>query len=138
MLSKHGPSRMFRFFHGKFSTVNGLPMDFRHINVCNTNVCRHHSIKVQVFYQRKSHNIHPKHFSCSEYPKQFKVVLQNTRIQTRGPNPGGGGCFHDTTFRTQQPKHIFFFLFIYYSTKFMSLIQMLCKEGPLKRKIWEH
>ena len=20
----------------------------------------------------------------------------------------------------------------------MSLIQMLCKEGPLKRKIWEH
>ena len=33
--------------------------------------------------------MHPKHFSCSEYSKQFKVVLQNTRIQTRGPNAGG-------------------------------------------------
>ena len=38
MLSKHDPSRMSCFFHGKFATVNGLPMDFRHINVCNTNV----------------------------------------------------------------------------------------------------
>ena len=52
---------------------------------------RHHNIKVEVFYQRKWHNIHPKHFSCSEYSKQFKVVLQNTRIQTRGPNTGGEG-----------------------------------------------
>ena len=49
-----------------------------------------------------------------------------------------GGYFHDTTFRTQQPKHIFFFYFSYLSTKFMSLIQMLCKEGPLKQKIWKH
>ena len=47
----------------------------------------------------------------------------------------GGEYFHDTTFRTQQPKHIFFFYFNLL-TKFMSLIQMLCKEGPLKRKIW--
>ena len=51
----------------------------------------------------------------------------------------GGGYFHDTTFLTQQPKHIFFFLFyINQPNLIMSLIQMLCKEKPLKRKIWEH
>ena len=44
---------------------------------------------------------------------QFRVVLQNTRIQTRGPNAGGGECFHDTTFRTQNPSIFsFFILFI--------------------------
>ena len=38
-------------------------------------------------------HIHPKHLSCSEYSKQVKVVLQNTRIQTRGLNAGGGAVF---------------------------------------------
>ena len=38
IFSKHGPSEMSRFFHGEFYTVNGLPMDFKPINVCNTNV----------------------------------------------------------------------------------------------------
>ena len=38
MLPKHGPSKMFRFFHGGFFTVNGLLMYVRHINVYNTNV----------------------------------------------------------------------------------------------------
>ena len=53
----------------------------------------------------------PKTLSCSEYSKEVKVVLQNTRVQTHGPS-AGGGYFHNTTFRTQQPKHIFFLYFI--------------------------
>ena len=51
----------------------------------------------------------PKTFFLQRIFQAIEVVLQNTRIQTRGPNAGGGGkYFHDTTFRTQQPKHIFF------------------------------
>ena len=38
MLSKHGPSRMSRFFHGGFFTVIGMPMYFSHVNAYNTNV----------------------------------------------------------------------------------------------------
>ena len=54
----------------------------------------------------------PKTFFLQRIFRAIEVVLQNTRIQTRGPN-AGGGYFHDTTFRTQQPTHIFFFYFIY-------------------------
>ena len=53
----------------------------------------------------------PKTFFLQRIFQAIEFVLQNTRVQTRGPNAGGGGYFHDTTFRTQQPKHIFFFLF---------------------------
>ena len=53
----------------------------------------------------------PKTFFLQGIFQAIEVVLQNTRIQTRGPN--AGGYFHDTTFRTQQPKHISFFYFIY-------------------------
>ena len=45
MLSEHGPSKMARFFHGGFFTVNGLPMHFRHINVYNTNAGNVHPEK---------------------------------------------------------------------------------------------
>ena len=38
MLSKHGPSKMSHFFHGRFFTVNGLLMYVTHISVYNTNV----------------------------------------------------------------------------------------------------
>ena len=38
MLSKHGPSKVSRFFHGGFFTVNGLSMHIRDINVYNTNL----------------------------------------------------------------------------------------------------
>ena len=57
----------------------------------------------------------PKTFFLQGIFQAIEVVLQNTRIQTRGPNAGGGGggYFHDTTYRTQQPKHIYFFYFIY-------------------------
>ena len=57
----------------------------------------------------------PKTFFLQQIFQAIEVVLQNTRIQTRGPNVGGGGgrYFHDTTFRTQKPKHISFFYFIY-------------------------
>ena len=37
MLSKHDPSKMSRFFHDRSFTVDGLPINFRHMNVCNTN-----------------------------------------------------------------------------------------------------
>ena len=46
----------------------------------------------------------PKTFFLPRIFQAIEVVLQNTRIQTRGPNAGGGGYFHDTTLRTQQPK----------------------------------
>ena len=56
----------------------------------------------------------PKTFFLQRIFQAIEVVFQNTRIQTRGPNTGGGGeYFHDTTFRTQPPKHIFLFYFIY-------------------------
>ena len=48
----------------------------------------------------------PQTFFAANLPSN----LQNTRIQTRGPNAGGGGYFHDTTFRTQPPQHIFVFI----------------------------
>ena len=46
----------------------------------------------------------------------FPIYLSLFIVSTlwRGLNAGGGGgYFHDTTFRTQQPKHIFVFYFIY-------------------------
>ena len=52
----------------------------------------------------------PKTFFLQRIFQAIEVVLQNTRIQMRGPNAGGD--FHDTIFRTQQPKHIFFCYFI--------------------------
>ena len=52
----------------------------------------------------------PKTFLLQRIFQAIEVVLQNTRMQTRGPNAGGGVYFHDTTFRTQQPKHVFFFI----------------------------
>ena len=56
----------------------------------------------------------PKTFFLQRIFQAIEVVLQNKRIQTRGPNAGGGGgkYFHDTTFRTQQPKHIFFLFYL--------------------------
>ena len=55
----------------------------------------------------------PKTFFWQRIFQAIEVVLQNTRIQTHGTNAGGGGgeYFPDATFRTQQPKHISFFLF---------------------------
>ena len=57
----------------------------------------------------------PKTFFLQRIFQAIEVVLQNTRIQTRGPNAAGGGVkyFYDTTFRTQQAKHIFVLYFIY-------------------------
>ena len=53
----------------------------------------------------------PKTFFLQRIFQAIEVVLQNTRIQTRGPNAGGGGkYFHDTTFWTHQAK--LFILFI--------------------------
>ena len=54
----------------------------------------------------------PKTFFLQRIFQAIEVVLQNTRIQTRGPNAGRRGYFHDTTFRTQQPEHIFFFILL--------------------------
>ena len=64
-MSKHGPNKMSRFFHGGFFTVNGLPMYVRHINVYNTNA-DNMTIKYSIISAQKCHIIHP---------KQFKVVI---------------------------------------------------------------
>ena len=91
MLSKHGPSKMSCFFHGGFFTVNGLPMRFRHINVYNKkvgNVCP----EKEDFMLGKT-IYYPPQFSCGGYSMKFKVVMLNTRKQTRGPNAGGFNIF---------------------------------------------
>ena len=66
------------------------------------------------FLPKKMTQYPPKTFFLQRIFQAIEVVLQNTRIQTRGPTAGGEGWyFYDTTFRAQQPKHIFFFCFIY-------------------------
>ena len=74
MLSKHVPSKMSRFFHRGFFTVNGLLKYVRHISVYNTNAG---NIKIGygTISAQKCHIIHPKQFSCGERLKQFKVVM---------------------------------------------------------------
>ena len=70
---------------------------------------RHHNIKYK-FFTKENDTISTQNiFLAANIPSNMvKVVFQNAR----GPNAGGEGYFHDTTFRTQQPKHIFFFYFI--------------------------
>ena len=53
----------------------------------------------------------PKSFFLQGMFQAIEVVLQNTRIQTRGPNAGGGGIFTilHTGHRTQA-----YFLFLFY------------------------
>ena len=78
----------------------------------------------------------PKTFCLQRIFQAIEVVLQNTRIQTRGPN--AGGIFSRYYIPDTATQAYCLFLFYLKSTKFMSFIQMLCKEGPLKRKIWKH
>ena len=54
----------------------------------------------------------PKTFCLQRIFQAIEVVLQNTRIQTCGSNAGGGGYFHDTTFRTQNPSIFPFFILL--------------------------
>ena len=65
-------------------------MDFRHINVCNTSV----GITVQKykFFTKENDTISTQNiFLAANIPSNLMfAVLQNTRIQTRGPNAGGG------------------------------------------------
>ena len=72
MLSKHGPSKLSRFFHAEFFTVNGLLMYVRHVSEYNTNVA---NVKARfgTILAQKCHIIHHKQFSCSEYSKQVKA-----------------------------------------------------------------
>ena len=54
----------------------------------------------------------PKTFFLQGIFQAIEVVLQNTRIQTRGPN-AGGGVFSQYYIPDTEPKHIFFSYFIY-------------------------
>ena len=81
-------------------------MYFRHISVYNTNV-GNILPKHITFKPNKMNIIHPKQFSCSEYSRQFELGMTTTRKQRVDLMQGGAEYFHDTPFRTQQPKHIF-------------------------------
>ena len=81
----------------------------------------------------------PKTFFLQRIFQAIEVVLQNTRIQTRGPNAGGGGGVFSRYYIPDTAAQTYFrFLFYLLINQIMSLIQILCKEGPLKRKIWKH
>ena len=79
MLSKHAPSKMSRFFHGEFFTVNSLSMHVRHINVCNTNV-GNIKIKHSIILAQKCHIILKAGESQSRSPGQVSDYT------LRGPN----------------------------------------------------
>ena len=53
----------------------------------------------------------PKTFFVQRIFQAIEVVLQNTRLQTRGPN--AGGVFSRHYIPDTEPKHILFFYFIY-------------------------
>ena len=98
MLAKHGPSRMSRFFHGKFSTVNGLPMDFGHISVCNTNVGI--TILKYKFFTKENDTISTQNvFLAANIPSNLKLFCKIHEYK-HVDLMQGGGYFHDTTFRT--------------------------------------
>ena len=98
---------MSRFVHSEFFTVNGLPMYCRHISVYNTNA-GNILPKHITFKPNKMNIIHPKQFSCSECSRKFELGMTTTRKQRVDLMQGGAEYFHETPFRTQPPKHIFF------------------------------
>ena len=111
MLSKQGPSRMSRFFHGKFATVNDLPMDFRHINVCNTNVGI--TIQQYKFFTKENDTISTQNIFLAANTPSNLMLFSKIHEYKRVNQIQGGGYFHDTTFRTQNPSiYSFLILFI--------------------------
>ena len=52
-------------------------------------------------------------FLAANIPSNLKLFCKIHEYKRGDLMQGGGGCFHDTTFRTEQPKHIYFFYFIY-------------------------
>ena len=93
MLSKHDPSRMSRFFHGKFATVNGLPIDFRHINVCNTNVgiTIYKSI---IFFAKENDTIFTQNiFLAANIPSNLMLFSKRHEYKCMDLIQGGGRIF---------------------------------------------
>ena len=52
----------------------------------------------------------PKTFVLQRIFQAIEVVLQNTRIQTRGPNVGGGGIFSQYYIPDTETQAYFLFL----------------------------
>ena len=99
------------FFHGKFSPANGLPMDFRHINVCNTSVGI--TVWKYKFFTKENDTISTQNiFLAANIPSNLELFCKIHEYK-RVDLMQGGECFHDTTFRTQNPSIFsFFILFI--------------------------
>ena len=95
MLSKHDASKMSRFFHGGFFTVNGLPMQFRHINVCNTSVGNIYPEK-EDFIPEKMIYYPPLAANIQSNLKLLCRIHENKRVDPMQ----GGEYFYNTTFRT--------------------------------------
>ena len=111
MLSKHGPSRMSRFSHDKFSTVNGLPMDFRHINVCNTNVGI--TIQKYKFFTRQNDTISTQNiFLAASIPSNLKLFCKIHKYKRVDLMRGGGDIFTILHSGHSNPSIFSFILFI--------------------------
>ena len=88
--TRYRPSRMFRCFHGKFSTVNGLPMDFRHINVCNTNVGI--TVKKYKFFTKENDTISTQNiFLAANILSNLKLFCKIHEYRRVDLMQGGGG-----------------------------------------------
>ena len=79
----------------------------------------------------------PNTFFLQRIFQAIEVVLQTTRLQTRGPNAGGIFSRHYITDTSTQAYFVFFILFINQPNLCPSF-KCCVKEGPLKRKIWKH
>ena len=106
MLSKHDPSKMSRFFHGRSFTVDGLPIHFRHMNVYNTNAGNVIPEK-EDFIPEKMILSTPNNFLAENIQSNY-VKYPKTNVE---PMQGGGGGVNIFTILPSRYSNLSIFFF---------------------------